>query len=250
MWLLQVFGKGSSTSRCDLKENLLDGGCEGSAVEFPSSSLSIVEEKALSDKASGTGDVTQVRPQRVHITLRPGTKLIQKKGKKQKVWQLWRDTFRFCQFTDSLVCPSGDAKQFTMEVKQVEDYPVDLYYLMDLSYSMKDDLQRLTILGNKLAEAMGRTTSKLRIGFGAFVDKTRSPYMYTYPEEAVENPCMGYVRREKSVRHVDLVPNGLRELNCFVFFVFFSPPFRTGHRSNAEFTISAKRSSDSSTCCR
>lgn len=152
----EVFGKGSSTSRCDLKDNLLDGGCEGSAVEFPSSSLRIVTEKALSDKASGTGDVTQVRPQRVHIKLRP-----------------------------------GDAKQFTMEVKQVEDYPVDLYYLMDLSYSMKDDLQRLTTLGNKLAEAMGSTTSKLRIGFGAFVDKTRSPYMYSYPEEAVENPCMG-----------------------------------------------------------
>lgn len=113
-----------------------------------------------------------------------------------------------------------------MQVKQVEDYPVDLYYLMDLSYSMKDDLQRLTTLGNKLAEAMGRTTSKLRIGFGAFVDKTRSPYMYTYPAEAVENPCMGYVRRQKGFCHGDLVPkNGFRDFNGFVFFVlFFSPP--------------------------
>lgn len=72
-----MFGKGSSTSRCDLKENLLDGGCVGSAVEFPSSSTRIVEEKPLSDKASGTGDVTQVRPQKLHIKLRPGVKLIQ-----------------------------------------------------------------------------------------------------------------------------------------------------------------------------
>lgn len=77
-----------------------------------------------------------------------------------------------------------------MSVKQVEDYPVDLYYLMDLSYSMKDDLARLQTLGNQLAEAMGRTTSKLRMGFGAFVDKTMSPYMYTYPQEMVENPCV------------------------------------------------------------
>lgn len=76
-----------------------------------------------------------------------------------------------------------------MSVKQVEDYPVDLYYLMDLSYSMKDDLARLRTLGNQLADAMGRTTSKLRMGFGAFVDKTRSPYMYIYPQEMVENPC-------------------------------------------------------------
>lgn len=85
----------------------------------------------------------------------------------------------------------GDAKQFTVSVKQVEDYPVDLYYLMDLSYSMKDDLARLRTLGNELAMTMGRTTSKLRMGFGAFVDKTVSPYMYSYPQEAVDNPCYG-----------------------------------------------------------
>lgn len=78
-----------------------------------------------------------------------------------------------------------------MTVKQVEDYPVDLYYLMDLSYSMRDDLARLRSLGNQLAAAMGRTTSNLRMGFGAFVDKPLSPYMYTYPEEAVSNPCYG-----------------------------------------------------------
>lgn len=68
---------------------------------------------------------------------------------------------------------------------------MDLYYLMDLSFSMRDDLVRLRTLGAKLAESMGRTTSKLRMGFGAFVDKTVSPFMYTHPPEAVENPCIG-----------------------------------------------------------
>lgn len=75
----------------------------------------------------------------------------------------------------------------------MEDYPVDLYYLMDLSYSMKDDLIRLQILGNKLAETMGKTTSKLRMGFGAFVDKTSYPYTIEYPAGSVQNPCIGYV---------------------------------------------------------
>lgn len=93
------------------------------------------------------------------------------------------------------ISETGDAKRFTVYVKQVEDYPVDLYYLMDLSYSMKDDLNRLRTLGNKLAQTMGRTTSKLRMGFGAFVDKTVSPYMYTYPPAAVRNPCYGYVEQ-------------------------------------------------------
>ncbi|XP_035510067.1 integrin beta-3a [Morone saxatilis] len=154
----EEFGKGGSGAfRCDLKENLLNVGCSNSALEFPSSTLTIQEDTPLSDKASGTADdVTQIKPQKLHIVLRP-----------------------------------GDAKRFTVSVKQVEDYPVDLYYLMDLSYSMKDDLVRLRTLGNELAVTMGRTTSNLRMGFGAFVDKTTSPYMYTYPPEAVENPCYG-----------------------------------------------------------
>lgn len=92
---------------------------------------------------------------------------------------------------DLLVALPGDAKRFTVSVKQVEDYPVDLYYLMDLSYSMRDDLDRLRTLGNEIAQTMGRTTSKLRMGFGAFVDKAVSPYMYIHPPEAVENPCKG-----------------------------------------------------------
>uniref|UniRef100_A0A674NLW0 Integrin beta n=1 Tax=Takifugu rubripes TaxID=31033 RepID=A0A674NLW0_TAKRU len=150
------FGKGSSLSRCDLKENLVKEGCSERDVEFPFSTLTVQEDASLSDKASGAADdVTQVKPQKIHMTLR-----------------------------------QGDAKRFTVYVKQVEDYPVDLYYLMDLSYSMKDDLSRLRTLGNKLAQTMGSTTSKLRMGFGAFVDKTMSPYMYTHPPGAVENPCL------------------------------------------------------------
>lgn len=64
---------GSGVSRCDLKENLLDEGCDVTAVEFPSSTLSIQEDAALSDKASGAADdITQIRPQKIHMTLRPG----------------------------------------------------------------------------------------------------------------------------------------------------------------------------------
>ncbi|TSZ26371.1 Integrin beta-3 [Bagarius yarrelli] len=60
---------------------------------------------------------------------------------------------------------------------------------MDLSYSMNDDLTQLRKLGNGLAEEMSKTTSNLRMGFGAFVDKPVSPYMYISPPEAVKNPC-------------------------------------------------------------
>uniref|UniRef100_A0A8D0CIR9 Integrin beta n=1 Tax=Scleropages formosus TaxID=113540 RepID=A0A8D0CIR9_SCLFO len=157
-WCFQEsFGQGgAASSRCDLKKNLLAAGCEARAMESPSSRLQVLQDVPLSERASGaTADVTQIRPQKLQLTLRP-----------------------------------DDAKQFTVKVRQVEDYPVDLYYLMDLSYSMKDDLVRLRTLGNGLAEAMGRTTSNLRMGFGAFVDKPLSPYMYITPPGAVENPCI------------------------------------------------------------
>ena len=41
----------------------------------------------------------------------------------------------------------GQPAKFTVKVKPAKNYPVDLYYLMDLSYSMKDDLQNLKDLG-------------------------------------------------------------------------------------------------------
>lgn len=75
MGLFQDFGKGgSSASRCDLKQNLLDGGCSEAALEFPSSTMTIQEDTPLSDKASGTADdVTQIKPQKLRMVLRPGT---------------------------------------------------------------------------------------------------------------------------------------------------------------------------------
>lgn len=89
-----------------------------------------------------------------------------------------------------LPCPiTDDSQMFRVHVRQVEDYPVDIYYLMDLSNSMKDDLKNIQNLGTKLASEMRKLTSNLRIGFGAFVDKPISPYMYISPPEAIKNPC-------------------------------------------------------------
>lgn len=66
---------------------------------------------------------------------------------------------------------------------QAEDYPVDLYYLMDLSKSMEDDKEKLSALGDKLSETMKRITSNFRLGFGSFVDKVLMPYVSTIPKK-------------------------------------------------------------------
>uniref|UniRef100_A0A8C2AA08 Integrin beta n=1 Tax=Cyprinus carpio TaxID=7962 RepID=A0A8C2AA08_CYPCA len=155
MFICQIFGKeGSSLSRCDLRDSLIQSGCGVKFIEFPVSSMRILENVPLSDKAGGSDDITQIQPQKIHLTLRP-----------------------------------DDSKIFTVTVKQAADYPVDLYYLMDMTNTMKDDLQKLYTLGNGLATALRGVTSNLRMGFGAFVDKPLSPYMYIYSEEVIRNPC-------------------------------------------------------------
>ncbi|XP_060944786.1 integrin beta-5 [Limanda limanda] len=159
-WCAQEdFGKGRTlTSRCDFPPNLEKRGCESRSIEFPTSSFSILQNRPLSSKGSGSSqdDVVQIMPQKISLSLRPGD-------------QTW----------------------FGVEVRQVEDYPVDLYYLMDLSLSMKDDLDTIRNLGTKLAQEMGKLTSNFRLGFGSFVDKNMSPFSYTAPKYQ-ENPCSGY----------------------------------------------------------
>lgn len=70
-----------------------------------------------------------------------------------------------------------------MSYTQAEDYPVDLYYLMDLSKSMADDKDKLSELGDLLAESMMNITSNFRLGFGSFVDKVVMPYVSVVPKK-------------------------------------------------------------------
>lgn len=59
---------------------------------------------------------------------------------------------------------SGEPMTFNVEFKRAEGYPIDLYYLMDLSYSMKDDLGNIKNLGQKILDNLLRVTRKVRIG--------------------------------------------------------------------------------------
>uniref|UniRef100_A0A8C0GGI7 Integrin beta n=1 Tax=Chelonoidis abingdonii TaxID=106734 RepID=A0A8C0GGI7_CHEAB len=77
---------------------------------------------------------------------------------------------------------------FSVRFKRAEGYPVDVYYLMDLSYSMKDDLENVKKLGNDLLAALRNITKSVKIGFGSFVDKTVLPYVSTVPAK-LRNPC-------------------------------------------------------------
>uniref|UniRef100_A0ACB8EMH1 Uncharacterized protein n=1 Tax=Sphaerodactylus townsendi TaxID=933632 RepID=A0ACB8EMH1_9SAUR len=75
------------------------------------------------------------------------------------------------------VVDPGEEQNFTVRFRRAEGYPVDLYYLMDLSHSMKDDLENIKRLGNDLLAALRNITPSGKIGFGCFVDKTRPMYV-------------------------------------------------------------------------
>ncbi|KAK2836289.1 hypothetical protein Q7C36_014158 [Tachysurus vachellii] len=85
----------------------------------------------------------------------------------------------------------GSEASFIVEVKQLELYPVDLYYLVDVSASMQENLDRLKTVGVNLSHRMKEHSSDFQVGFGSFVDKPVSPYIDVHPSK-INNPCSDY----------------------------------------------------------
>ncbi|OXB69246.1 hypothetical protein ASZ78_011366 [Callipepla squamata] len=140
--------------RCDTPENLLSKGCQLNLIEFPISEVVIHRNKPLTIATQkDNSDVTQISPQKLTLRLRP-----------------------------------GHEETIQIKVRQSEDYPIDLYYLMDLSASMDDDLNTIKELGSTLSKEMSKLTSNFRLGFGSFVEKPVSPFIKTTAEE-INNPC-------------------------------------------------------------
>ncbi|XP_063149156.1 integrin beta-4 isoform X3 [Candoia aspera] len=75
----------------------------------------------------------------------------------------------------SLKLRAGDEVKISMKVFEPIESPVDLYILMDFSYSMSDDLDNLKEMGQNLANFLRELTDDYTIGFGKFVDKVSVP---------------------------------------------------------------------------
>ncbi|KFD52702.1 hypothetical protein M514_06358 [Trichuris suis] len=165
-------------SRCDTLERLKNNGCFDDLIENPKTAYSIIrrsfslnmaifllktllifssasQDEPLSNagETEEESDAVQLQPQEIMITMRP-----------------------------------KDILSFDVTFRQAVDYPVDLYYLMDLSFSMADDKQKLTELGDLLSERMRKITRNFRLGFGSFVDKKVMPFVDARPEKA-NRPC-------------------------------------------------------------
>ncbi|XP_056131295.1 integrin beta-7 [Lampris incognitus] len=140
----------SNARRCDSEESLTGRRCEERHLVYPRVEVVALKNNDLSDRA---GSVVQLKPQNVKVKLRVGVPQV-----------------------------------FTVSFKRAEGYPIDLYYLMDLSYSMKDDLGRIKNLGHDIVRTLGTFTKNIRIGFGSFVDKVALPYVSLVKAKR-RNPC-------------------------------------------------------------
>ncbi|CAL8364097.1 unnamed protein product [Gadus morhua 'NCC'] len=139
--------------RCDTPETLLEKGCLQERLEFHVSHAEVLVDGPLGRRSGPSTNSTQVSPQRMALKLRPGIPMT-----------------------------------FQVRVQQTEDYPVDIYYLMDLSASMTDDLEMIKDLGSTLTREMSNLTSKFSLGFGSFVEKPVLPFI-KITEEELANPC-------------------------------------------------------------
>lgn len=73
-----------------------------------------------------------------------------------------------------------------LSYKPAKNYPLDLYYLMDLTWSMRDDKETLVRMGGSLTKSLSNLTENFRLGFGSFADKPIMPFINPGSEE---NPC-------------------------------------------------------------
>ncbi|XP_034264528.1 integrin beta-4-like isoform X1 [Pantherophis guttatus] len=121
--------------RCDLEDNLRSYGCQNN-IKVKSGEVLMTKNFQIDT----TLRKTQVSPQHVLLKLRP-----------------------------------DDEVNIAMQVFEPTEPPVDLYILMDFSYSMSDDLDNLKQMGQYLANFLTELTHDYTIGFGKFVDKVTAP---------------------------------------------------------------------------
>uniref|UniRef100_A0A3B4EUV9 Integrin beta n=1 Tax=Pundamilia nyererei TaxID=303518 RepID=A0A3B4EUV9_9CICH len=132
--------------RCDTAGALLKRGCPFDHLEDPRGSTVLLKNRKITFHPKEQRHkrlhrvVTQLQPQTVLLHLRP-----------------------------------GEPQSFEVKFKQVKDYLIDLYYLMDLSFSMEDDLMNVKKLGADLMKEMKNITSDFRLCLFAS-DMLRNPW--------------------------------------------------------------------------
>uniref|UniRef100_A0A336MVT2 Integrin beta n=1 Tax=Culicoides sonorensis TaxID=179676 RepID=A0A336MVT2_CULSO len=144
--------------------------CDPSSIENPKNKVNISQDTPLTKNNSKSNkSIVQLKPQQIDLKLR-----------------------------------IKEPKNITFEYARAEDYPVDLYNLMDLSYSMNYHKDKLSRLGSQVASEMSKITKNFRLGFGSFVDKTTYPYISVIPEGMNKSQCQQCAEPYSFKHHMSL----------------------------------------------
>lgn len=168
-----VTGGGSAVSGVSISESSSSGSSYREHIEQSAGGSSHYSGSGASfGSSSASGKIVQMYPQRVGLKLRI-SKWFEGQALLEEI-----DSIHFILFFWS-----DEPYNLKVNYAQAEDYPVDLYYLMDLSKSMEDDKDKLSKLGDTLSDTMRNITSNFKLGFGSFVDKVLMPYVSTVPKK-------------------------------------------------------------------
>ncbi|CAK9828369.1 Integrin beta-nu [Anthophora retusa] len=137
--------------RCNVPERLELFGCPIKEIHTTSpESMEILENANFQDMTAGRSPI-QLRPQRVKVKISPHSEIT-----------------------------------IPIHYRLAKNYPLDLYYLMDLTWTMRDDKDTLVRIGWNMSKTFGKITKDFRLGFGSYADKPLMPMIFPGQED---NPC-------------------------------------------------------------
>lgn len=58
-----------------------------------------------------------------------------------------------------------------------KDFPLDVYFLMDFSYTMLTVKKRIRALTQQIHKSLSKISTNVRIGMGSFIDKAAMPFV-------------------------------------------------------------------------
>ncbi|XP_037927484.1 integrin beta-nu [Teleopsis dalmanni] len=137
--------------RCLTRELLLAHGCGVDNIYENEPEMHTLKDAALKDYEDNDERAIQVQPQRIFLKL-----------------------------------VKSNTQRVKLSYRPARNNPLDLYVLMDLTWTMRDDKETLVKLGAELSETLGTLTDNFRLGFGSFADKPAMPMIMP---DLSSNPC-------------------------------------------------------------
>lgn len=143
-------------SRCMQTNDLLANNCRPTFIQHNTADIiELLENRKLNDFNADqrVDEVVQIQPQRAKLKLR-----------------------------------KGQMASIKMKYRPARNYPLDVYYLMDLTWSMRDDKDTLVNVANDLANTLNNFSINYKLGYGSFADKPTMPFIMTGTKN-LNNPC-------------------------------------------------------------